>query len=71
MPKTAHENPRHLAGQGGRGDEVSEREYRSKEELESMAKSVLNELKPKRLPVWQVKEVLRQAIRLADWTIME
>lgn len=50
---------------------MSEREYRSKEELESMAKSVLNELKPKRLPVWQVKEVLRQAIRLADWTIME
>lgn len=50
---------------------MNKREHKSKEELEAIAEDVLSELKPRRLPVWQVKEVLRFALRLAEWTIME
>ncbi len=50
---------------------MNKREHKSKEELEAIAKDVLSELKPRRLPVWQVKEVLRFALELAEWTIME
>ena len=42
-----------------------------KAELKSIAKEVMELLRPKRLPVWQVKEVLRYAMNLADWAIME
>ena len=45
--------------------------YLEKAELKSIAEEVMELLRPKRLPVWQIKEVLRYAMNLADWTIME
>ena len=45
---------------------MNKREHKSKEELEAIAEDVLSELKPRRLPVWQVKEVLRFALKLAE-----
>lgn len=42
-------------------------EYTPKEELSKAAQEVIDFLRPKELPVWQVKEVLREAIKLAEW----
>lgn len=42
-----------------------------KEDLKPIAMEVLNMLAPMRLAVWQVKEVLAQASRLAEWTPMK
>lgn len=42
-------------------------EYTPKEELSKAAQGVIDFLRPKELPVWQVKEVLREAIKLAEW----
>lgn len=42
-----------------------------KEDLKPIALEVLDLLRPRQLAVWQVKEVLAQASRLAEWTPME
>jgi len=66
----ASKKPRHW--RGGEGvREVEETKMLSKEELKPIALEVLNMLKPKQLPVWQVKEVLSYASRMAEWTPMK
>lgn len=42
-------------------------EYVTKGEIPEMAREVLDFLRSKELPIWQVKEVLKEAMRLADW----
>ena len=62
-----------LAREGGKSTRKEENTMRTmgeeikvKEELESIAAEVLDALRPKHLQIWQVKETLRFAIRLAD-----
>lgn len=42
-------------------------EYEPKDVLDSTAQEVLDFLRPKELPIWQVKEVLMRASRLAEY----
>jgi len=42
-------------------------EYEPKNEIIKIAREVIDFLRPKELPVWQVKEVLSSAAKLADW----
>lgn len=43
-------------------------EYAPKGELEDIARELLDFLRPKELPVWQVKEVLDCAKQYVDYT---
>lgn len=43
-------------------------EFETKGALDDIAIEVLDFLRPKDLPIWQVKEVLARAARLADNT---
>lgn len=45
--------------------------YAPKSEMEPIAREVLEFLRPKELPIWQIKEVLNEAKRLADWGILK
>lgn len=45
--------------------------YAPKSELTPIAQEVLDLLRPKTLPIWQVKEILSEARRLADWEILK
>ena len=38
-----------------------------KEDFEKIALEVLDFLRPKELPIWQVKEILVVAARLSEW----
>lgn len=54
------------------GKEVSEEmaeqlTYLPKTEEEKIAKELIEFLRPKELPLWQVKEVLAQARNMAEW----
>lgn len=42
--------------------------YVPKTEEEKIAKEVIEFLRPKELPIWQIKEVLDKARNLAEWT---
>lgn len=42
-------------------------EYAPRSELEPIAQEVLDFLRPKELPIWQIKEILAEASRLAEW----
>ena len=46
-------------------------EYEPKSELEDLAVEVLEFLRPKELPIWQVKEGLSTAMRLAEWQTLK
>lgn len=41
--------------------------YVPKTEEEKVAQEVIEFLRPKNLPVWQVKEILAKASNLAEW----
>lgn len=41
--------------------------YEPKAEEEKIAKEVIEFLRPKELPLWQVKEVLAKASSIAEW----
>ena len=60
---------------GRRGEGVTPMEdkltYAPKSELTPIAQEVLDLLRTKELPVWQVKEILTEARRLADWAILK
>ena len=43
----------------------------TKQEAEKIAFEVLDFLKPRELPIWQVKEILATAIRLSEWEILK
>ena len=45
--------------------------YALKSELTPIAQEVLDLLRPKALPIWQIKEILSEARRLADWEILK
>ena len=45
--------------------------YVPKSELGPIAREVLDFLRPKELPIWQIKEILAEASRLADWEILK
>ena len=42
-------------------------EYVPKSDLCNEARAVLNFLRPKELPIWQIKEILAEAARLSEW----
>lgn len=42
-------------------------EYVPKSELGPIAREVLDFLRPKELPIWQIKEILAEASRLVEW----
>lgn len=45
--------------------------YAHKEEMDKIAQEVLEFLRPRHLPIWQVKDVMKRAIRLAEWEKMK
>lgn len=45
--------------------------YAPKTEMTPIAREVIEFLRPKELPIWQIKEVLNEAKRLADWEILK
>ena len=45
--------------------------YAPKSEMVPIAQEVLDLLRPKMLPIWQIKEILAEARRLADWEILK
>ena len=45
--------------------------YAPKSEMEVIAQEVLEFLRPKELPIWQIKDILNEAKRLADWEILK
>lgn len=45
--------------------------YVPRMEMEPIAREVLEFLRPKELPIWQIKEVLNEAKRLADWEVLK
>jgi len=45
--------------------------YKPKEELDGIAQEVLDFLRPKELPIWQVKEVFKRASRFAEYEKMK
>lgn len=45
-------------------------EYSPKGELLKVAEEVICLLTQKQLPVWQVKEVLSEAAKLAEWQVL-
>ena len=45
--------------------------YAPKEEMDKIAMEVLEFLRPRHLTVWQVKDVMKRAIRLAEWEKMK
>lgn len=45
--------------------------YAPKSELTPIAQEVLDLLRSKELPVWQVREILSEARKLADWAILK
>lgn len=49
------------------GRVVTHPECATKEELREMAQELLEFLRPKKLAIWQVKEVLRRAENMVDW----
>lgn len=50
---------------------VTKPEYASKEELKEIARELLEIMRPKKLPIWQVKETFQFAIEMADWEPMK
>ena len=42
-------------------------EYVSKSDIKDIAQGVVDSLRPQGLPIWQVKEILREAMKLVDW----
>lgn len=45
--------------------------YEPKEELQKIAMEVLEFLRPRHLPIWQVKEVMTYAKEFAEWEKMK
>lgn len=45
--------------------------YTPKSELDKVAAEVIDFLRPKELPVWQVKDVLSRAKELAEWQTLK
>ncbi len=51
--------------------DVKKPDFLTKDELKVIAKEVLDSLRSKKLPIWQVKEVCRFAMELADWELLK
>lgn len=41
--------------------------YKSRATLNLLAHQVLDQLRSQELPIWQVKEIFKEAIQLLDW----
>lgn len=49
------------------GHVVARPECATREELREIVQELLEFLRPKKMPIWQVKEVLRRAGTMVDW----
>lgn len=45
--------------------------HKSKEELEDLARKLVDQLRKESLPLWQAKEVLTRAKNQLDWEVLK
>lgn len=46
-------------------------EYVANDEIDDIAQDIIDFLRPKELPIWQVKEALSAAAKLAEWEVLK
>ena len=46
-------------------------EYIPRDDVDDIAQNIIDFLRPKELPIWQVKEALSAAAKLAEWEALK